>query len=120
MIILKCIPLLLFMSIISCSKSISAFPSDGIYEAINTNDIKKINELIKTKPELVNYQDNHIVSPLWYAISKSRIDIAKILIEHGADTQFKAPNSGFSVKQLAISNNLPTTFIEMLETRHDN
>ena len=61
-----------------------------IFSAIALDDLKSINTLIKANPELLKQRlgfVNHHMQPLHYAISEHKNEIAKLLIQQGADLQ---------------------------------
>jgi ankyrin repeat protein len=65
--------------------------SKELFDAIESNDLAKIQELIEAgiNLEIKNLQDN---TPLLYAIKKKRTEIATLLIEKGADVNAKDSN----------------------------
>jgi hypothetical protein len=54
--------------------------------AVNTNDIKSVRQILLAYPELVNCADrNNRETPLHVSCRRGLLDIAKLLIDHGAD-----------------------------------
>ena len=66
---------------------------EKLYSAIEKHDIAAINKILNNSNLNVNYSDSKVYkdmsdsrgTPLYYAIKLGYIDIAKILIKHGAD-----------------------------------
>ena len=60
-----------------------------IFNAINSNDLHKINFLVINKEIDINEIDDFGNTPLIYAIYKKKNDIAKLLIKNNANTEIK-------------------------------
>ncbi|MBQ9035100.1 MAG: ankyrin repeat domain-containing protein [Alphaproteobacteria bacterium] len=84
-----------------------------LFTAIEENaGTDTIAELLKSGAE-INAIDNAGNSPLLTAIKKHNKVYSKILIENGADVNFKAPN-GDSLLQFAYKNNAPEEILDLL------
>jgi len=61
----------------------------NIYEAIENNDMQAVKDFIRKKPKIVNFRDNFGWTPLHEAVYGEHTDIAKLLIDYGADVNTK-------------------------------
>ena len=56
-----------------------------LINAINALDLPRVTEIVTSDPSIVNAPNSHRNVPLTEAISTGRLDLVKVLIEHGAD-----------------------------------
>jgi len=71
-------------------KTPTPYPNDVLFNAIEENDIEKVREVIKQFPKMVDFEDTGSALyfgrvPLNFAIECDAEEIAKFLIENGAD-----------------------------------
>jgi len=62
---------------------------DNIFEAVRSKDTQAVKDFIRKKPRLVNAKDYEGWTPLHSAILRGHTEIAKLLIEKGADVNAK-------------------------------
>ncbi len=62
---------------------------NSIYRAAEKGDTKRIAEILKKNPELVNTLNKAGLTPLHYAALENHVDVAKILLSMGADIEAK-------------------------------
>ena len=77
-----------------------------IFSAIALNDLEQVKSLITASPEVLDRRlgfANGKLQPLHYAIEENKIEVAKLLIERGADTQ-AVSRWGVSPLCMAIQN----------------
>lgn len=89
----KFLMFLLLVGLISCNKSSNQFDDKILYEAIKNNQLDVIKNKIN-KGLSVNFQDKAGNTLLHYACLDNKIDIAKFLVENGANIEAKE-NDGF-------------------------
>ena len=58
-------------------------------DAISWNDVAKVREILTNKLEEVDSEDDYGHTALQYAIRLGNLDIAKVLVEYGADTKVR-------------------------------
>ena len=58
-------------------------------DAISWNDVAKVREILTNKLEEVDSEDDYGHTALQYAIRLGNLDIAKMLVEYGADTKVR-------------------------------
>jgi ankyrin repeat protein len=63
--------------------------ADDIHNACVLNDVAKVKELLKTKPELVDSTDNRFRKPLHYAAQRGYVEIIEVLLAYKADINAK-------------------------------
>ena len=56
-------------------------------EAISWGNVEKVREILANKQEEVDSEDDYGHTALQYAIRIGNLDIAKLLVEHGANTK---------------------------------
>ena len=62
--------------------------SDKIYASIKKGAVSEIKEIIASNPDVLKHTDTKYGTPLIYAVSRQRPEIAALLIESGADPAF--------------------------------
>ncbi|MCD4786116.1 MAG: ankyrin repeat domain-containing protein [Candidatus Eremiobacteraeota bacterium] len=65
---------------------------NNIHEAVKARDMQAVKGLIKKKHELVNSRDEHFYTPLHWAVFSGKKDMAKFLLDSGADINAKDMN----------------------------
>jgi len=78
---------ILIVIIVFCGDSVIA--ADNIHQAAKEGDIKAVIALLKEEPGRLNQQDNNGKTALHHACSHNKDDVAKYLIEKGADLNIK-------------------------------
>jgi ankyrin repeat protein len=65
-------------------------------QAVQFGDIDTVRYVLKWRPQhpLIHFA-------LWQACRRGRIDIVKLLVEHGADVNYRIPNTGFPALLMA-------------------
>ena len=66
--------------------------SKTIFDYVKENNIDKINELLESGVN-VNVKDKYGNTPLYYASTYGQLQIAKLIIEYGADVNIKCYGS---------------------------
>jgi len=80
-------------------------PSDLLIKDIENNNIEGVEELLRIKDFNVNQPDSHGHIPLHIAIAQDKVEIAKLLLKHGANpNQQDATNKDRSPLHIAASN----------------
>jgi ankyrin repeat protein len=64
--------------------------SKEILSAVEAGDLAKVKELVEANPKLVHATGNSKLTPLDWAVAKGHEDIARYLIEKGADVNHKS------------------------------
>ena len=64
----------------------AAGPSDNFYGAIRTNDLSRLQGMLKDGAD-ANTKDDHGVTPLMYAAAAGSVDAMKLLLDKGADAK---------------------------------
>ncbi|MCK5057311.1 MAG: ankyrin repeat domain-containing protein [Candidatus Aminicenantes bacterium] len=62
---------------------------DGMHQAAETGNLKKLETLLKEDPALINEKDSYGMTPLHWAVDKGHRRTAEFLIEKGADVNAK-------------------------------
>ncbi len=76
----------------------SQSPDRRLFDAIAANDIAAVRELVKKKTRLLEIRNSYQQTPLMVAVGKSKLILAKTLLELGADINAVNPNQ----KQTAL------------------
>jgi ankyrin repeat protein/Tol biopolymer transport system component len=84
----------------------SGAAADTIHSAAKNGDMARIEELVNSTPEELNKQDENGKSPLHIAIEMKHTDIARYLIEKGADTSLKDKDNESPLHEAAATGNL--------------
>jgi len=87
-------------------------PAESIFEAINVNNLSRVQEYIVDDPSLINYQDDMLDTPLIDAARCGHLSIVEYLFEHGADINATNINGSTALMSVAISSDL--TVVEYL------
>ncbi len=78
-----------------------------IYDAAREGDVAKVTSLISVDPSLVNAKAQvGGATPLMYAIHFEKAEVAKLLLEKGADVNAKAPNGHTSLFEASAGGQL--------------
>ena len=79
----------------------------ALINAITNNQVKKVMQLLRQGANPNGYEDNLLFSPLHWAAAHSKVEIAKLLIDAGADLEAK-DHEGFTPLETAcLFNNRP-------------
>ena len=77
----------------------------ALIHAMNTNDYKLTEALVKSNNSAVNLTDNAGNTPLIYAALKGHTDNIRSLLKHEANPDYQNPNNGISPLIAATANN---------------
>jgi ankyrin repeat protein len=96
---------------------LAAGATPTIHEAAATDWLDMVRHLLDTEPSFLNARDTNGRTPLHCAIDGNQLEIARLLLQHGADTRMKwEPGPGWTPIELARRRRL-TLMIELLTTR---
>ena len=87
-----------------------------IKKAIKTDKIKAVKKLVEADPAIVNTENSDGDSPLYIAVQEENMDIAKYLIDNGADVNHINTREVWSILHLACH----LKNLEMVELLIDN
>ena len=65
--------------------------TSNLHEAVSAGDLNKVRELVESDLSLMESKDNEGYTPLMVACQSAKFDIAKYLIEKGANVNAKGP-----------------------------
>lgn len=68
---------------------VRAARADEIHDAVRSGDLEKVKTLLQSHAEWLNSPDQNHKTPLHHALASGHIDMAKYLIERGADIDLK-------------------------------
>ena len=73
--------------------------------AAGTGDIEAVQTILQSHPELINQKDDNGATALHYAAFGGHSDVARLLVEHGADInardgKFNATPAGWAIEYL--------------------
>lgn len=78
-------------------------PDQQVWQYVTTGESGKLDDLLKSQPQLVNITDpSYLNTPLHAAALRGDWDIAKVLIENGADPGIENTD-GYIPSELAFS-----------------
>ena len=101
--------------IIFCMAS-ALFGGIELAKAIKEGDAKKVGEIIKEDPKLVNTEISSYGLPLFLAVGKGEVEIVKLLLDNGADIKEVHPQSKDNVVfRLLESPQTETNFKKAIE-----
>jgi ankyrin repeat protein len=81
-------------------------PADEIHDAVRSGDLEKVKTLLKGHAERLNSPDQNQKTPLHLALESGHVDIAKYIIEKGADINLKDKDSASPLHNAAYLGNL--------------
>src|SRR5580700_9025691 len=68
-------------------------PAASIFDAARSGNANQVNVLLGRDPSLAKATDDNGVSALIYAVHEGKSEVAKLLMEKGADVNAKAPGN---------------------------
>jgi ankyrin repeat protein len=80
--------------------------ADDIHDAVRSGDLEKVKTLLKSHGEWLNKQDQNRKTPLHLALESGHADMAKYLIEQGADINLKDKDNAAPLHNAAYLGNL--------------
>jgi ankyrin repeat protein len=81
-------------------------PADEIHDAVRSGDLAKVKALLKSHAEWLNSPDQNQKTPLHLALESGHIDMARYLIEQGADINLKDKDKATPLYNAAYLGNL--------------
>ena len=80
--------------------------ADEIHDAVRSGDLDKVKNLLRTHAEWLNSPDQNQKTPLLLSLESGHIDIARYLIEQGADINLKDKDKASPLHNAAYLGNL--------------
>ncbi len=84
----RSLEMLVFLSAILLSFVLAA-PADEIHDAVRSGNLEKVKTILQSHAEWLNIPDQNQKTPLHTALESGHVEIAKYLIEKGADINLK-------------------------------
>jgi ankyrin repeat protein len=81
-------------------------PADEIHDAVRSGDLAKVKALLKSHADWLNSPDQNQKTPLHLALESGHIDMARYLIEQGADINLKDKDKASPLHNAAYLGNL--------------
>ncbi|KAA0127368.1 ankyrin repeat domain-containing protein [Chryseobacterium sp. SN22] len=95
--------IILFLSLFLSMAFVSAQEkAKSIYDIARSGTVDEVKELMKQNPDIINQTNDSGFSPLILACYRGNVEVAKFLMDHVKDINYKSPEgtalSGLSVK----------------------